>query len=1068
MRGAKLRRKLRKASEPLVVLLVLVLIYIAFIEAKQTDGQRPQRSAQEAYDAMYFLFVALLIGAVCKSLLRASSVPYTVVLLLVGVLLGALNFYADLGDLGHSMDVWSNLSSDLVLAIFLPALVFHSSYTLDTHTFSKAVSQALILAGPGVLIGASLIALIARYVFPYSWSWPLSFTFGSLLTATDPVAVVALMEEAGGPGWLTTVVEGESMLNDGTAIVLFEFFKQLVEGQSFTGGGVIAFFLRRITIGPLIGWATAEVIYLWLSFTRNDIMVDISITVFASYLVFLVSQFQADSSGVLAVLTLGACLSQRTKAIMACNIEHNLEAVWSLLTYVANTLVFLLAGDIIARKLLENRDKLSSNDLLYGIMLYLFVMLIRFGTNTVLFPALRRTGYGIDWSSFCVMSWGGLRGAVSLALALALDESAGENKGVSEKQGSLIVLHTGVVVILTLVLNATTVRWLLIRLGIVKQTSDSKRAVIAARSEVRDAVLSEYREKFQVDDTLGSPDFTTLSGYVTVLQHSNIETQYGEDTGAGEQDSNGKPKDTSIEDQLVDARLRWLEGLKTIYWERLGRDNVQAPPSVIHALVEATNVAIDAARNQEPLSDWAAVLREFRYSRRVNATPRISGKILLAITRLLPAQTLWRRGSMRLFLLAAKHFVTAHKEVQEATEKANLLGDKGKLYDTVFEESAASIAKAQAALREARINYPEATRAVKIEDVAYQLLSAEAKRVDELARSGLIDSVEHTIVMESHDNSLRHLRAKPPVPKQHSSDSILRSMKLFDSAQGGLSGDLLETVLQQILSAPRPARYLQPGDTLVQAGQPVKTAWLLGRGVVRMKGSGRDWRRIGTVSHPYGWVVGASQALYANEPQHYLSVEAVSDVTAFAVSPEILHQIKQEAPQATLLLIRTTAGLLVETKLQPELPSLRTSVVRSAINSGNVEELNTGDMLTPAVDLDGSELVVLVEGCMMSHQWGTYSAPAALAPLRDATGLPDWATSSSVARKRTSRNASGQSLASSEERLTALGGNERERADFYAVQPSVVVRGSLNKRGLANSPSLQADQPQGARGPEAV
>jgi NhaP-type Na+/H+ or K+/H+ antiporter len=1080
---AKMKRRARKVLEPLIVLLVLLLLYIAFIEAENSSGKRADESAKKPYDPLYFPFVALVLGALTKSMLKQSSMPYTVVLLLIGILLGGLNFFLDLGQLGASLDRWSAINSDLLLAIFLPALVFYSSFALDTHSFSKSISQALILAGPGVIIGASLIALCARFVFPYGWSWPLSFTFGSLLTAIDPVAVVALMDEAGGPGWLIAVIEGESMINDGTAIVLFKFFRNILElgpGERYTVGEVVTFFIREPIVGPLIGWVVAEAIYFWLSLTRNDAMVDISITIFASYLVYMLAHFQAQSSGVLGVVTLGACLSQRTKAIIAGSIAHNLEAVWSLVSYIANTLVFILSGDIIARKLLENRKQIRSTDLLYGILLYILLLVIRFIANALLFPVLKRTGYGIDWSSYIIMSWGGLRGAVGLALALALDEAAGdsEDAALSSRDGALAVLHTGIVVILTLVLNATTIRWLLQRLGIVKQTSDSKRAVVSARREVRARVLSEYEEKHHVDDTLGSPDFSSLSSYITSLQHSNMETQYDElDDRGGAADTNGTAEEKSFDKQIMDARIRWLNALKTVYWERIDDEVEHTPPAVIHALVEATNVSIDAVRQGEPLTDWAAVLQEFRYSRKVNARPTFFSRVERLITPLLPPNFLWRRGSMRLFLLAAKNFICAHQEVREAAHQASMLDRNAHVYDRVLQESTDSISKAQAALREARINFPEAARAVKAEDVAYHLLSAEGSKVAELQRTGLLDEMEYSMVIRTCDDSLKRLRARPPVPEKYSSEAILRSIKLLDPEQGGLSGNLLEAVLNDVLNgSSRSVRSLQPGDTLTQVGNPMRHVWLLGRGVVKMKGERKDWRRIGTVSHPYGWVVGASQALIDGQSEeyklHHLTVEAVSEVSAFSVPLETMQKIKREAPEASAMLLRTTAGLLVETRLADDLPKMRKTAMRTAINEAKVIELDSGDVLHPWADLEGSELIVLLEGKVMSHTRGTYNAPSVLAPRKSATSLP--ALVMPVSRRKAAQGSpsAGQAqaqsggLAASDERVEV--GKDDDLTDFFAVDRSILVRASLKTRGNVAGSASTGSGRDGERGPEAV
>jgi len=145
----------------------------------------------------------------------------------------------------------ARIDPHLLLLIFLPILIFESAFTMDVHTFFKNAGQILTLAAPGLLISTILTSCIARFVFNYHWSWPLSLTFGAVLSATDPVAVVAILKElgmhtivsrrvskyavSGAPKQLGTIIEGESLLNDGAAIVLFNVLLGEVTGENRNG-----------------------------------------------------------------------------------------------------------------------------------------------------------------------------------------------------------------------------------------------------------------------------------------------------------------------------------------------------------------------------------------------------------------------------------------------------------------------------------------------------------------------------------------------------------------------------------------------------------------------------------------------------------------------------------------------------------------------------------------------------------------------------------------------------------------------------------------------------------------
>mmetsp|Transcript_3517 Transcript_3517/g.9404 ORF Transcript_3517/g.9404 Transcript_3517/m.9404 type:complete len:332 (-) Transcript_3517:223-1218(-) len=174
-----------------------------------------------AYEALYFLFLSLTIGAAARGAVRNSRLPYTVALLFVGLAIGFLYSYADLGVLSNSLDIWVAIGPHTMLSVFLPALVFESAFSLEWHTFRKCAAQVLWLAGPGVLLGTFLMGALLKATLPYGWGWGSSLMLGSILSATDPVAVVALLKEVGASKRLGHIIEGESLVNDGTAIVVF-------------------------------------------------------------------------------------------------------------------------------------------------------------------------------------------------------------------------------------------------------------------------------------------------------------------------------------------------------------------------------------------------------------------------------------------------------------------------------------------------------------------------------------------------------------------------------------------------------------------------------------------------------------------------------------------------------------------------------------------------------------------------------------------------------------------------------------------------------------------------------
>ena len=204
-----------------------------------------------AYISLLFPFTAIALGTATEHLLsrHAPSMPYTVTVMIEGMLLDGLASYnrnAPVGLPGYnalsplsriagvlpgqnstmqvSLDMWASIDGHLLLYAFLPALLFGDAMSLSVHMFERTFAQCLLLACPGVVLGTALTGFAAMLVLPYGWDWKLSMTFGSILAATDPVAVVALLKAVGASPKLTMQITGEALLNDGTAIVLFNLF----------------------------------------------------------------------------------------------------------------------------------------------------------------------------------------------------------------------------------------------------------------------------------------------------------------------------------------------------------------------------------------------------------------------------------------------------------------------------------------------------------------------------------------------------------------------------------------------------------------------------------------------------------------------------------------------------------------------------------------------------------------------------------------------------------------------------------------------------------------------------
>ena len=515
-----------------------------------------------AYEALYFLFLALVLGALARSAVRGSRLPYTVALLFVGLALGFLYSHVDLGSLSNSLDIWVRIGPHTMLSCFLPALVFESAFSLEWHTFRRCASQVLWLAGPGVIMGTFLMGALLKVTLPYEWGWGASLMLGSILSATDPVAVVALLKEVGASKRLGHIIEGESLVNDGTAIVVFSLLNEIAKGVTKTPLEIFLFFIWVPVGALLVGVGVAAGCHAWLGLgaVAGDHIVQISVTLFACYLCFLVAEFEAEASGVLAVVVLGVSIGAFGRGFFTGETEHSLHHFWEMLTFVANTVLFILTGVIIAKTTTVStvEGTLSPSDLGWGLLVYFEVLFARALIVGVLYPILRRCGYGLTPADAAVCVWGGLRGAVGLALALVVSE--GDSAYADQKVGPMTLLCTSFVVVLTLAVNGTTTGTLLQMLGLTRPEVSVQVAVRKARRHIRDQCMAVYHEHLTTrDDVMGTADFRAVSELVPFLEDEAEEDAAGDDAPADE-----KPADREKTSASRDANARASEDGKGV------------------------------------------------------------------------------------------------------------------------------------------------------------------------------------------------------------------------------------------------------------------------------------------------------------------------------------------------------------------------------------------------------------------------------------------------------------------------------------------------------------------------
>jgi NhaP-type Na+/H+ or K+/H+ antiporter len=368
-----------------------------------------------------------------------------------------------------------------LLLIVLPPLLYESASSMQWHTLKKILPSCLMLAVPGVIFNTLATGIYVRYLvgtganYDDQPSWEASWLLATILSATDPVAVVSALSALGAPAKLSSIVEGESLLNDGSAVVLCYVFIDWVaqnepaesklnpqcEGTSPNIGCVVPFFMRMAIGGVGLGLIAGFVLQLWIKYAHkhHDPRLELSIICVFVYGTFFVAESSAfHVSGVLAVVTLGFVFTIAVKSALSHEARHDHHVLMAQIAYICNQLTFFVAGVVAGRFMWV--DTSCSHTFwggwrptgeLFG--LYIFIHLTRGGVTLLFTPLLRRMGYGLTWKEGIIMVYGGLRGAVGLIMGLIVEH----NPYIDAEVRQMISFHTGGIVLLTLCINGSTI-----------------------------------------------------------------------------------------------------------------------------------------------------------------------------------------------------------------------------------------------------------------------------------------------------------------------------------------------------------------------------------------------------------------------------------------------------------------------------------------------------------------------------------------------------------------------------------------------------------------------------------
>ncbi|CAN5700438.1 cation:proton antiporter [soil metagenome] len=813
---------------------------------------------------MALLFLATILSVVTSRF----KLPFSLTLLAVGLGLGLLLRQFPLLAPFASVQ----LSSELLTYILLPTIVFQAAYAMDSRALGQNVMPILILAVPAMFVSFA----IAGFGLHWAIGMPLgaALLFGALISSTDSTAVLSIFQEIGAPKRLNVLFEGENLFNDAAAIVTFQIVAgaiglgvaaDVIHGNVLWTGAVafLANFIGGLAFGVLIGHLIGKVVQI----IENDDLVEILLTTTVAYLSFLSAELLFQVSGVMSVVGTGLVLGSSGLTKYSQPTLDYLDRFWEYLAFTANALIFLLIGLYLAA------DFGMLAGLLGPVAVAIAVALTARGISIFgLFPFVNRLPNieTVDWRNQTVIAWGGLRGALSLVLAMSLPASY--------EYRELIIALTFGVVLFSLIVQGLTLEPLIRILGLQRATVPE----IYVRDESMLTAKSRARERLSEMRTQGM-----FSESVT----AELEKSYG----AEEQAIRLKIDDlrnrgmlgTREEFKLLKREYLLVE--KRIYQDLFHRG--QLSEKVLHELHHSIELQIDHLRYGGVLPAWT-IHSPTRW--------KIEAWLFRMLDTLFPWGTSVQHYRLnRIADLYEQHWgrLMASRQVLDELDRIEAGGTNApELVRELRDLYALWNRNARTRLDSVNEQFPEYATKVQQIMAARLCLQAEHEVISELERLDVLPEREAKVMRDDVSAKLRRLRQKPLEELRPRPRELLARVPFFRALPASEFDPIVELL--------RPRTFLAD-DVIVAEGDVGDSMFLIGRGVVRVSVGGGGAGLVPIATLLAGEFFGEMAVLSANP--RTATVTAVSHCTLYELTRADLVAISRISPTIESVLEATVA-----------------------------------------------------------------------------------------------------------------------------------------------------------------
>ncbi|HBP22261.1 MAG TPA: hypothetical protein DEA08_31320, partial [Planctomycetes bacterium] len=701
--------------------------------------------------------------------------------------------------------IGGELTPQLILFVLLPPLVFESAYALDGRQFLKNLLPIGVLAVPALVLSTLITgaAVMAAGGASHGLTWPAAFLFGALISATDPVAVVALFKDLGAPKRLGILVEGESLMNDGTAIVLFNILLAVVVDQalgrqvavgSLALGGLGKFALVAFG-GVAVGVALATPLYALIGYVISDEAVEISLSVVLAYASFVIAEHFLHVSGVMATVSAGLVAGSYGRTKVSPSVSEFMHSFWEYMAFAMNSMIFFAVGLVIVQQV--GWPEFVSLLPLFAVAVLVVLAARALGVFGSM-PFVQRSVERISLPYQTVMWWGGLRGAVSLALALTVFMHP---ELPPHMRRTVLVLSAGIV-LFTLLVNALTMQPLIKAFKLDQPTPQDRFAhAYAIREQVR--VAEEVVDRLEREGAV----------LPTVLSHlrENIAERREVAQGALADAKAG------ISDDVAGLALMVARVALSIERREVLRrfENGELTEPTTKALLHDNDWLSDNAKAGHPLPENRAVGQGASWESRL-----LSALEPLPLINRLAQRLRARRLSISLEATRGLYLVAgAVERVLAEIEEAELISPSA-LARVQFRYSAWRF-QAQDRLGRLSAEFPEYSACSQRNLAQLQVLRAVSHDLEHLAEMGLLTDKARAEARRELVEAERALRDEALEGLELDPLSLLRRVPALAGAQEQLLAELAEELV---------SRTFLEGQTIVSEGDTGDSLFLISRG----------------------------------------------------------------------------------------------------------------------------------------------------------------------------------------------------------------------------------------------